>query len=144
MLQICNIGSCERKMFNTYLYFEEVMSDIVGRLAADSGLTTAQFETLLLQKRVIRGEMTVKEAAANRRPVPVAVGTYHRVLGQARSKVKESVITVLLSTSLGLIDPGELKKLVDLLGRNQIDQDARRMDELIRLINEIAAKMLVI
>lgn len=120
------------------------MASVVDRLAMNSSLTRAQFETLILQRRVIGGELTAKSAAENRQPAPVAVGTYHRVLGQARTKVREAVITVLLSTSLGLIDSGELKKLLDMLGRGKLNEDSQRINELMQLIDEIVSRIVMV
>ena len=73
------------------------------KLGRFSALTEAQIESLQLRQRVLRGEISSKEAANLRTPHPVKVGTYHRVLDQALRNVQSAIWTVIVGLNLGLI-----------------------------------------
>src|SRR2546425_5300271 len=105
----------------------------LGRLSA---LTEAQIESLQLRRRVIRGEISSKEAANLRTPHPVKLGTYHRVLHQALRKLQSAIWTVIVGLNVGLVRAEELKRLIEVLPEN-LEPDDAHQEELLDVIRAI-------
>ncbi len=112
------------------------MLDFAKKLGAHSSLTAAQIETLHLYRRVLRGEITSKEAAGMRTPHPVKLGTYYRVLDQAMGNLHSSIWTALVGLSLGLVRVEDLKRLIDHLPAT-VELDEPRQEELLAVIEAI-------
>ena len=100
-------------------------------------------DSLDLYRRVIRGEISSKEAAHLRKPHPVKIGTYHRVLDQAMQNLRSAIWTVLVGLSLGLIGAEELKRLIDILPSN-LELDEPRQDELLAVIEAIVRRIVTV
>jgi len=111
----------------------------LGRLSA---LTEAQIESLRLYRRVLRGEISSKEAANLRTPQPVKVGTYHRVLGQALQNLQSAIWTVIVGLNLGLIRAEELKHLIEVLPSN-LEPDEFHQEELLDVIRAIVRRVVI-
>ena len=112
----------------------------LGRL---SSLTERQVDSLDLYRRVIRGEISSKEAARLRKPHPVKIGTYHRVRDQAMQNLRSAIWTVLVGLSLGLIGAEEVKRLIDILPSN-LELDEPRQDELLAVIEAIVRRIVTV
>jgi len=111
----------------------------LGRLSA---LTEAQIESLQLHQRMLRGEISSKEAANLRTPHPVKVGTYHRVLDQALRNVQSAIWTVIVGLNLGLIRGEELKRLIEILP-SDFKPDEAHQEELLDVIREIVRRVVI-
>jgi hypothetical protein len=113
---------------------KDVVMSVAERLVSNSTLTKIQLETLELQKRVLSGEISLSQAAELRRRGPVSVGSYYRVLGQAKGKVRASILTVLAAMWLGYVKFDDLARLFELIGRGPAElrpEDSERMVSLL-------------
>ena len=111
----------------------------LGRLSA---LTEAQIESLQLRRRVLRGEISSKEAANLRTPDPVKIGTYHRVLDQALRNLQSAIWTVIVGLDLGFIRAEELKRLIEVLPTN-LEPDEAHQEELLDVIRAIVRRVVI-
>ncbi len=107
-----------------------------------SALTEAQIESLQLYQRVLRGEISSREAANLRTPRPVKVGTYHRVLDQALRNLQSAVWTVIVGLNLGLIRAEELKRLIEVLP-SDLEPDESHQEELLDVIRAIVRRVVI-
>ena len=112
------------------------------KLGRFSALTEAQIESLQLRRKVIRGEISSKEAANLRTPHPVKVGTYHRVLDQALRNLQSAIWTVIVGLNLGLIRGEELKRLIEVLPSN-FEPDEANQEELLDVIRAIVRRVVI-
>ena len=119
--------------------YEDEYAKKLGRLSA---LTEAQIESLQLRQRVIRGQISSKEAANLRTPHPVKVGTYHRVLDQALRNLQSAIWTVIVGLNLGLIRGEELKRLIEVLPSN-FEPDEAHQEELLDVIRAIVRRVVI-
>ena len=67
--------------------------------------------------KVAAGEMRLREAAASRSGKPVTVGSYYRTVHQGRNRIRESVVTVLVAITTGLIKLEDIRRLFELVGK---------------------------
>jgi hypothetical protein len=119
------------------------------RLVKQSSLTPRQLESLASYIRVASGELKLKEAASiasqgktrGTKERSLTIGSYYRTVSQARSNVKESLVTVVIALWLGLIKSEDTRRLFDLVGggaRKLSDEEAERflqlLDALVRRI----------
>ena len=111
----------------------------LGRLSA---LTEAQIESLQLHRRVLRGEITSREAASLRTPDPVKLGTYHRVLDQALQNLQSAIWTLIVGLNLGLVRGEELKRLIEVLPSN-LEPDETHQEELLSVIQAIVKRVVI-
>ena len=112
------------------------------RLGKLSDLTEVQIETLQLHQRVLRGEISSKEAANLRMPQSVKIGTYHRVLDQALRNLQSAIWTVIVGLSLGLVRAEELKRLIEVLPPN-LEPDEVHQEELLGVIRAIVRRVVI-
>ena len=120
----------------------DVGHQYVKKLGRLSALTEAQIESLQLYRRVLRGEITSKEAANLRTPHPVKIGTYHRVLDQALRNLQSAIWTVIVGLNLGLIRGEELKRLIEVLPSN-LEPDEAQQEELLDVIRAIVRRVVI-
>ncbi|GEM_PF-460758 len=119
------------------------------RLVKQSSLTPRQLESLSAYIRVASGELKLKEAASiasqgktkGTKERPLSIGSYYRTVSQARSNVKEALVTVVIAIWLGLIKSEDARRLFELVGggaRELSDEEAERflqlLDALVRRI----------
>jgi hypothetical protein len=84
-------------------------------LMEQSNLTRKQLESLMSYVRVKVGGMLYREAAALRSEKPVTIGSYYRTVQQGRNRVRESIVTVLVSIAIGLVNVEDVRKLLELV-----------------------------
>ena len=120
----------------------------VEKLGKQSSLTARQLEALANYTRVAGGELKLKEAASlmsegrtRGAPHPLSVGSYYRTLAQARTNVKESLVTAVVALWLGAVKIEGVRRLFELVGsgaRDLSDEEAERflgvLDEVLRRI----------
>jgi hypothetical protein len=111
--------------------------NFLRNLGGISSLTPRQLEALTIYVRVASGELTLKQAAQmagegrmkGPRDKPLAIGSYYRTVSQARSNIKASLRTVVISLWLGLVRIEDLRKLFEAVGvgsRHLSDEEAQR------------------
>jgi hypothetical protein len=113
-------------------------------LRQKSTVTQVQFETLSLSKRVKRRELRVYEAAKSRKVSGVSVGSYYRVLGQARSRLERAVFTLLLAVRMQTLEKEELTRLLKMVAEAPEDMGEANLQEFIELLSVLVRKMVVI
>ena len=115
------------------------------RLVKQSSLTPRQLESLSSYLRVISGEFKLKEAAlavsAGRRKRhpdrPLTVGSYYRTVSQARSNVREALVTTVIAIWLGLVKIDDVRRLFELVGtgsRELTGEEADRFEQLLGVL----------
>lgn len=80
-----------------------------------STLTEAQVESLTLYRKIKRGELNMRQAAAARTPRGVSLGAYQRVVKQGLNNIRSALRTLLIGVALGYVKVEELKRLIDLM-----------------------------
>jgi hypothetical protein len=90
-------------------------------LMKQSNLTKKQLESLMSYARVAKGEMLYREAAASRSEKAVTIGSYYRTVQQGRNQIRESVVTVLVAIAIGLVKMEDVRKLLELVGKENIE-----------------------
>jgi len=116
--------------------------NFLGKLVSQSSITNRQLEALVSYMRVVSGELKLKEAASlvskgrtkGELEAPLTIGSYYRTVRQARSNVRESLVTVVVALWLGLIRTEDVRRLFDLVGggaRELTDEEGERFLELL-------------
>jgi hypothetical protein len=123
----------------------------VERLGRQSSLTPRQLESLASYLRVASGEIKLKEAASlasqgrrrERSEKPLTVGSYYRTVSQARTNVKESLMTVVLAIWLGLIKLEDVRRLIELVGGGVRELSDEEADRFLRLLEALLRRIVV-
>jgi hypothetical protein len=118
---------------------DELLNGLVSR----SSITRVQVETINLRKRVLAGQLKLVEAAGLRGGGPVRVGTFYRVLDQAKNNVERSIFSVLLAIRLGVLKPEELNRLFSLVSQpGEVDQEAAM--DIMRVLNPLIRRLVML
>jgi hypothetical protein len=110
---------------------------LLGTLIEQSNLTEKQLESLLSYVRVAVGEIRLREAAALRSGKPVTIGSYYRTVQQGRSRVRESIATVLAAVAIGLVRLEDVRRLFELVGKGNgevTEDDRERFTTVLRVL----------
>jgi hypothetical protein len=113
------------------------------RFVEESSLTLPQFESLLLYRRVLNGEIGSGEAAKMRATGPVSVGSYQRVVKQGLVNLQQAVVTVLLGAKMGLLKREELKKLVDMVSISPENMPEEQEEAFVTLVHALVKKIVM-
>ena len=116
---------------------------IAEKLVSKSTLTRKQLDTLELQRRVMAGEISSSNAAEMRSRGPVSIGSYYRVLGQAKGKIRASILTVLAAMQLGYVKYDELSRLLELVGKAPTDLAGEDADRLMGVLNALLDRLVM-
>ena len=106
-------------------------------MAEQSNLSSKQFESLMSYVRVSSGQLRYKDAAASRSGRPVTIGSYYRTVQQGRRRIRESVVTVVIAVSIGLIRTEDFRRLLELVGRADLEvaeEDRERFSAILRTL----------
>jgi hypothetical protein len=114
---------------------------VAEKLVSNSTLTRVQLETLELQRRVISGEIPATRAAKLRAGGPVSIGSYYRVLGQAKGKIRASILTVLAAMWLGYVKSDDLARLFELIGKGPAELSPEASDRMVALLDALLDKI---
>ncbi len=115
------------------------------RLVEQSSLTPRQLESLSTHLRVASGDIRLKEAASiasqGRRKgepnKPLTIQSYYRTVSQAKSNVKQSLVTVVIALWLGVIKVEDVRRLFELVAggaRELSDEEAERFVQLLEAL----------
>jgi len=113
-------------------------------LVERSGLTSVQVETIELQKRVEKSEISGSKAASMRRPKGVTPGAYYRVLTQAKSNVEEAIYTLLLADSLGLLQIEDFRRLLELISKTPRSLDEAEASEVVSVVDALVRRIVML
>lgn len=115
----------------------------IQHFANESTLTSNQLESLTLYKRVLSGELTLKQVASMREKGTVTVGSMYRVIGQGRQKMRRSIATVVISMLLGYVKPQDLRRLLDLVSQGTAALGEEGLDQVMPLIGALIEKIVM-
>jgi hypothetical protein len=121
------------------------------RIVDESSLTPRQLEVLSSYKRVTLGELKMREAASlasqgkvkGRPDKPLSVGSYYRTVSQARTNVKESLMTMVLAIWLGVIKVEDVRRLFDLVGGGARELSDEETDRFVQLLEALLRRIVV-
>jgi len=121
------------------------------RLLAESSLTARQFASLTSYVRVASGEIRLRDAASiassgRIRGDPqktLTLGSYYRTLGQAKTNVRKSLVTVLVSLQLGVVRPEELRRLFELVGVGARELSEEEQERFVRILQALLDRMIL-
>jgi hypothetical protein len=112
-------------------------------LVDQSTLTKTQLESLRSYVRVARGELRLREAASQRSAGGVTIGSYYRTVSQARTKIKESIVTVVIGLWLGLVESEDVRRLFDLVGKGAAELSGEDAERLARVLQVLIEKVVM-
>lgn len=129
----------------------DVPMSYLQRLVEQSSLTPRQLESLSSYLRVATGEIKLREAASiasqgrrrGKPGKPLTVGSYYRTVSQARSNVKESLVTIVLAIWLGMIKVEDVRRLFELVGGGARELSDEEADRFIQLLEALLRRIIV-
>ena len=120
------------------------MKDILlSKLIKEAGLTETQVETILLRRRVLSGDITSSQAISLRSR-PVKIGSYHRVLKQARINLEQAIFSLLIAARLGAIKPAEFERLLSIVSASPSDIDEGRAVQVTSVLSDIIRNIVML
>lgn len=107
-----------------------------------SNLTKVQLESLALYKRVMRGEMTLRQASHEREGGEVKIGALYRSATQGKENIRLSLGTVVEALALDYVKIEDVRRLLELAALSgkapEADQERFRL-VVARLIESMVA-----
>jgi hypothetical protein len=120
------------------------------RLVKESSLTSRQLESLMGYMRVASGEIRFRDAASiassgrtKGEEKPLTIGSYYRTLTQARTNIRESLVTVLIGMQLGVVKAEEVRKLFDLVGARARDLSENDQERFIQVLGALLDRIIL-
>jgi hypothetical protein len=123
----------------------------VERLGEQSSLTSRQVESLASYLRVVSGELRLRDAASisshgrSKGPSdrPVSLGSYYRTVSQARTNVKQSLVTVVVALWMGAIKVEDVRRLFELVGGGARELSDEETDRFLRVLEVLLRHVVV-
>lgn len=109
-----------------------------------SSLTRVQVETLKSHLAVRKGEINMVAALRTRKNIGISRGTHYRVLAQAKTNIRRSLVTVAIATQLGLVKPDDVQKLVAMVSRIPPDIDPEMLPEVVTLVKALLSRIVML
>jgi len=121
------------------------------RLLKESRLTSRQIEALAVYRRVVSGEIKFREAASiassgrvrGDAQKALTIGSYYRTLTQARTNVKQSLVTVLIGIQLGVVRIEEVRRLFELVGAGSREISEDEAERFTRVLGAILERIVM-
>jgi len=122
-----------------------------GLLAEESSLTSRQVESLISYRRVVSHEIKFREAASIVSPgrtkgdaeKDLTVGSYYRTLTQAKTNVKQSLVTVLIGMQLGVVRVEELRRLFELVGAGTKELSSDEQERFVQVLHALLDRIVL-
>jgi hypothetical protein len=111
-------------------------------LEEHSSLTRTQIEAMALKNRVRIGEFSTKEAISKRGES--SMGSYYRVLSQAKSNVTRSIYTLLLASRIGVTSLEDLQRLLLLVSKIPAESSSTDLADVISLVEALVKKLVIL
>ncbi len=103
-----------------------------------SSLTETQLQILLMHSHVKSGKMRVKDALQITPEKRISRGTYYRILSQSKSKLRKSLINLIIGSMTGHIDTTSVIRLLNLVNGKGPEELNR---ELVTVLSEIVRRI---
>lgn len=124
---------------------------VIERLVDQSSITARQLEALASYLRVASGEIKLKEAASlasqgrrkGKPEKPLTIGSYYRTISQARTNVRESLVTVVIALWLGMIKVEDVRRLFELVGGGARELSDDEADRFLQLLEALLSRIIV-
>ena len=137
-------------MFNTLLDEMPSMS-FLDRLTDQSSITHRQLESLTSYLRVATGEIKLKDAASlasrgrtrGKQERPLTIGSYYRTVRQARTNVRESLVTLVIALWLGIIRVEDVRRLFELVVGGARELSEEEADRFLQLLDVLLQRIVV-
>ena len=120
------------------------------RLVKESSLTSRQLESLMSYMRVASGEIRFRDAASiassgrtKGAGKPLTIGSYYRTLTQARTNIRQSLVTVLIGMQLGVVKVEEVRKLFELVGVGAKELSEYDQDRFIQVLGALLDRIIL-
>jgi hypothetical protein len=120
------------------------------RLVKESSLTSRQLESLIGYMRVASGEIRFRDAASiassgrtKGEEKPLTIGSYYRTLTQARTNIRESLVTVLIGMQLGVVKVEEVRKLFELVGAGARELSEYDQDRFVQVLGVLLDRIIL-
>ena len=120
------------------------------RLVEESSLTSRQLESLIGYRRVASGEIRFRDAASiassgktKRTEKPLTIGSYYRTLTQARTNIRQSLVTILIGMQLGVVQVEEVRKLFELVGVGARELSEYDQDRFIQVLGALLDRIIL-
>jgi hypothetical protein len=117
--------------------------DLPEHLVSDSSLTPAQLESLIAYHLVVSGQLTLKQAAGMRQRGPVRVGSFYRTVQQGRKNISASIVTLIIALWMEFVDPEDLRRLLDQVGKKLPSIEQYEMERLTAVIKDIVERIVI-
>lgn len=123
----------------------------LDKLVSQSSVTTRQLESLMSYTRVVSGELRLKDAASLESKgrtkglpgAPLTIGSYYRTVRQARSNLRESLVTLVVALWLGLIRAEDVRRLSDLVGTGARDLSDEEGERFLQLLDALLGRIIM-
>ncbi len=120
------------------------------KLVDQSSITSRQLEALASYLRVVAGEMKLKDAASlasqgrrkGKPERPLTVGSYYRTVSQARTNVKQSLVTVVIALWLGMIKAEDVRRLFEMVGAGTRELSEEQSDRFLQLLEALLSRII--
>ncbi|HEY6282914.1 MAG TPA: hypothetical protein VIW22_03225 [Nitrososphaerales archaeon] len=120
------------------------------RLVRESSLTSRQLESLVSYMRIASGEIRFRDAASiassgrtKGAEKPLTIGSYYRTLTQARTNIRESLVTVLIGMQLGAVKVEEVRKLFELVGAGARELSEYDQDRFVQVLGALLDRIVL-
>ncbi|HEV2225291.1 MAG TPA: hypothetical protein VGR56_00640 [Nitrososphaerales archaeon] len=120
------------------------------RLVKESSLTSRQLESLMSYMRVASGEIRFRDAASiassgRTKGVekPLTIGSYYRTLTQARTNIRESLVTLLIGMQLGVVKAEEVRRLFELVSTGPRDLPEEEQERFIQVLRALLDRIIL-
>jgi hypothetical protein len=116
---------------------------LASALIGESSITAKQLESLISYARVVKGEMRLREAAAQRSGRPVTVGSYYRTVQQGRRRVRQSVVTLAIAIATGSVRVDDVVRLFDLVGKGSDQLSEEEVERFVAVFDALLDKIVM-
>jgi len=122
---------------------------LLDRLVDRSSITPRQLESLASYMRVATGELKLKDAASlvsqgrtkGKPDRPLTIGSYYRTVHQARTNLRESLVTVVLALWVGLIRVEDVRRLFELVGGGARELSDEEVERFLQLLDTLLGRI---
>jgi len=136
--------------FNTLLAKQVLMTSL-DRLVDQSSITRRQLESLISYLRVSAGEIKLKDAASlasqgrtrGKQGKPLTIGSYCRTVHQARTNIRESLVTVVIALLLGVTRVEDVRRLFELVGAGSHELTDEEAERFMRLLDVLLRRLVM-
>jgi len=84
------------------------------------------------------------QALSLRKNSRISKGTHYRILAQARSNLKASLLTVAVAAQIGVVNPEDVDKLMATMKLIPSDVDEEKLPEVLALVRAVVDRIVML